>query len=64
MKYTFDFFSSQNQFLMIPMVILDFLNVVRGYTNRFWYHNDDLGLVGMSICAKKVSLSVKINIPV
>ena len=64
MKYTFDISSSQNQFLMVPIVILDFLNVIRWYTNDFWYHNDGLGLVGMSIYTKKVSLSDKSIIPV
>jgi len=64
MKYTFDIFSPQNQFLMVPIIVLDFPNVVRGSTNVFWYYNDDLGLVGMSICSKKVLLSVYTQIPV
>ena len=29
---------------MVPMIVLDFPNVVRGNTNVFWYYNDDLGL--------------------
>ena len=63
MKNTFDFFCPQNQFLMVPMIVLDFLNVFRESTNVFWYYNNDLGLVGMSICPKKVLESVYTQIP-
>ena len=64
MKNTFDLFSSQNQFLMVPIIVLDLPSVVRVSKNVFWYYNDDLGLVGMSICPKKVFESVYTQIPV
>ena len=64
MKNTFDLFSSQNQFLMVPIIVLDLPSVVRVSKNVFWYYNDDLGLVGMSICPKKVFKSVYTQIPV
>ena len=54
MKNTFFIFSPPNRFLMVPIIVLDFPNVARGNTNVFWYYNDDLGLVGMSIYPKKV----------
>ena len=63
MKYTFDIFSSQMD-LMVPQIVLDLPSVVWVSTNVFWYYNDDLGLVGMSICPKKVFQSVYTQIPV
>ena len=64
MKYTFDIFSPQNESLMVPPIVLDLPSVVWVSTNVFWYYNDDLGLVGMSICPKKVFESVYTQIPV
>ena len=64
MKYTFDVFSPENGFLMVPPIVLDLPSVVWVSTNVFWYYNDDLGLVGMSICPKKVFESVYTQIPV
>ena len=63
MKNTFDLFSSQNQFLTVPIIVLDLPSVVRVSKNVFWYYNDDLGLVGMSIYSKKVLESVYTQIP-
>ena len=58
MKNIFLKMSSPNIFLMVPPIVLDLPSVVWVSTNVFWYYNDDLGLVGMSICPKKVFESV------
>ena len=58
MNFFFLKMSSPNRLLMVPPIVLDLPSVVWVSTNVFWYYNDDLGLVGMSICPKKVFESV------